>query len=539
MRESSGGRSVAVLVLACASAPYDRLVDTIRRTWGSREVEDMDVYYVYGNPEAGRPADELSRFVAGDLPRVEAGDIQQIDDVLIAGCADSINEQEDCLLRKRLIAFGHLCGAGDYDLVYTVCAASYIDLDKLRGYVNSMPRQLAAAGAVSLDPTATAPFISGASMLLTADVASELARNREEVIEQNQFGFRDDVAIGHWIASNLSEVSIDRIVEDIQEGRPLVREHVFIEASRTAVDYVTVPPEDHRPSAEAYQYHFRSRQPDDMERFHSLFFRGRGSDAGERRGSIRYVQIFGERCSGTSYLARLVEKNFEQVESTKSFGFKHWFIKDHNPRGRLNRSTDFQCVRRLDDSDDTLFIVIHRDPFDWLRSLNAKPYHAPGHWNLSFSEFIRKPWLCAERNRANPLWPEDEQGYYFIEEAENILRLRSQKIQHFLNLEGTVPNVVFMKYEELVADLGVLEEVAEEFGIPLQSRPLQDETFYFGGGRQKTFHSGKKYPPISPEDLGFIRRNLDWGLESSLGYEWPIFDGGSTMDGHYTPAAPS
>jgi hypothetical protein len=215
----------------------------------------------------------------------------------------------------------------------------------------------------------------------------------------------------------------------------------------------------------------------------------------------------------------VVRRNFGAVGLTGSFGFKHWLIKDHQPRGRPNRSTDFECVRSLDDSDDTLFLVIFRNPLDWLRALHTRPYHAPGHWNLSFSEFIRKPWLACEQSRVNPLWPEGEREY-FIEEAENVLRLRSQKVEHLLELEQRVRHVAFVKYETLLEDLGALETVADRFGIPLTNRPLQNESLYFGGGEPTAFTGPKRYPPIVPEDLEFVRQNLDWRLESLIGYEW-------------------
>lgn len=235
---------------------------------------------------------------------------------------------------------------------------------------------------------------------------------------------------------------------------------------------------------------------------------------------IRNVQIFGERCSGTNYLARLVEKNFEHVQVTNSFGGKHWFITGLEPRGRPNRSTDFECVRRLVDGDSTLFLVIFRDPIDWLRSIHARPYHAPGHWDLSFAEFIRKPWLCFEAERANPIWPA-ERGPFFIEQADNVVRLRSEKIRHLTNLEGTVANVAFVTYEALLDDLGALGEIADRFGIALKNRPLLDETTYFGGGTEQTFAAPRDYPPVSDKDLRFIRQNLDLDLEASIGYDLP------------------
>lgn len=244
------------------------------------------------------------------------------------------------------------------------------------------------------------------------------------------------------------------------------------------------------------------------------------------RPSIRYVQIFGERCSGTNYLARLIDKNFGPVGITTSFGGKHWFIKDHEPRGRPNRSTDLECVRRLTDSDDTLFLVIFRDPIDWLRSLHDRPYHAPGHWNLPFADFLRKPWLCWEAERVNALWP--ERGPYFIEDAENVVRLRSQKIRHLTELEGTVSNVAFVNYEALLEDLGALAEIADRFGIPPSRRPLLDETHAFGHGAGQTFVGPRDYPPVARQDLRFILRNLDLDLEASIGYDLPASAEGGT-----------
>ena len=88
---------------------------------------------------------------------------------------------------------------------------------------------------------------------------------------------------------------------------------------------------------------------------------------------IEHVQIFGERCSGTNYLTSLIRKNFADVEITKAFGGKHWFVKDHLPRCRPNRSTDHQCVRPLSDSDDTLFLVMFRVNPDYVMVLFTDP----------------------------------------------------------------------------------------------------------------------------------------------------------------------
>jgi hypothetical protein len=511
-------KRVAILVLSCASPPYDQMLRVIRDTWGSRQITGIDIFYLYGNVESGGPTEELSRYIDQDPPRVEPGGICQIGDVLIAGCADALSEQEDCLLRKRLIAFDYLAGKAEHDLIYTVCATSYVDPVQLIRSSATLPQTRAISGVVSMDPAHTAPFVSGASMILTADVARDLGSHRTEIISGNEYGFRDDLTIGRWVASQLSSVDLADFIDDVRQGRFLTRKHIFISTPDTGVDYVMAPQEEQRPVRGAFHYHFHRLKPDDMVRFHRRYFNLWDGSVSPGSQAIRYVQIFGERGSGTNYLANLVSENFTGVEVTQAFGAKHWYIRDHEPRGRPNRSTDFECVRPLSDSDDTLFVVIHRNPWDWLRSLQAKPFHAPGHWNLSFSEFIRKPWICSEKTRLNPLWPESDSGEYFIEEAANVLRLRSLKAMHFGNLRSIVGNSVFIRYEELAADPGMLKEVAARFDLTLKHSEPVDDTFYFGGTDGQTFERPTRYPPIAEEDLVFVQETLNWQVENRMGY---------------------
>ena len=232
---------------------------------------------------------------------------------------------------------------------------------------------------------------------------------------------------------------------------------------------------------------------------------------------IKYIQIFGERCSGTKYLEGLIDRNFEDIQITKSFGYKHWFIKNHFPRGKPNTSTDYECIRPLSDSDDTLFLVIYRNPFDWLRSLHLKPYHAPNHQRLTFSKFIRKKWVSYETNQVNPLWPKNDNNYYFIEEAGNIIQLRTQKILHFNNLKNVVNHVRFINYEKLFGDVGLLGNIADELDIRLKHNPLDDAKFSYEGGQKKIFVP-TRYASISQTDFLFIAKNLDWKVERSINY---------------------
>lgn len=271
--------TLAILVLACASSPYDRTIHAIRMSWGSLNVPGLDIYYVYGNPGDDYARHVLSIQVGGRVPTVGDDGICQIEDVLIAGCADHRKHQTDCLLRKRLIAFDFLAGSRSYDRIYTVCATSYVDQPRLSEHASSFTRERFISGAVSLARDRSAPFVSGASMLLSGDLARELGRERGRIIEQNRFGFSDDVAIGHWVASHLSRVPLEAFVADIEARRPLTDEHLFVSRPGTTVNFVNAPPERQRPRPEAFHYHFHSRRPKEMIQFHRRHYAAGSDDA--------------------------------------------------------------------------------------------------------------------------------------------------------------------------------------------------------------------------------------------------------------------
>ncbi len=263
---------IAVLVLACASSPHYQTVEAIRRTWGAQTLPQVDIFYLYGNPKDDEGRRVLSRYVGRTVPVVPDDVLHQVGDVLIAGCADDLSEQEDCILRKRLIAFHHLAADDRYDLIYNVCAASYVDQRALVRYAETLVPTRMVAGVVSIDPTRRAPFVSGASMILSVDVARELGYARKAIIEGNAFASRDDVAIGQWIATRVARVPLSTFIEDIERCRPLTADHVFVRYPQGTVGYVTAPVEEQRPLAQAFHYHFHSQRSDEMLEFHRRYF---------------------------------------------------------------------------------------------------------------------------------------------------------------------------------------------------------------------------------------------------------------------------
>jgi len=81
---------------------------------------------------------------------------------------------------------------------------------------------------------------------------------------------------------------------------------------------------------------------------------------------MKKCTIYGERCSGTSYLENLIKINFD-CQLHFDFCWKHFFGFNDE---------------QLKHSEDTLFICIVRNPIDWINSL-YKPQH---HWYLKYKK---------------------------------------------------------------------------------------------------------------------------------------------------------
>ena len=229
---------IAILVLGCASGRYVELIDTIRRTWGQKQIANVDIYYLFGTVNEAAAHTALTRWLRGEIPTLEDGGICDVDKVLVTGCPDSIYVQEDCILRKRLIAFDYLAAERDYDFIHTVCAASYVDQYELVRHVEQVAGRSLVSGASESDTSGRAPFVSGASMLLSADVARSLASHRNDIVRENQFGFRDDVALGQWVAEHLSGVPMEETMDAIIRRASLPQDSIFVSSSYTTIDYV-------------------------------------------------------------------------------------------------------------------------------------------------------------------------------------------------------------------------------------------------------------------------------------------------------------
>ncbi len=238
----------------------------------------------------------------------------------------------------------------------------------------------------------------------------------------------------------------------------------------------------------------------------------------EGEDSITHLQIFAERCSGSNYTGALIEKNCYLKRA--NFGHKHyppWFsLPKSEYRGPKSHYT-------FEGNKNTLFVMVVRDPYDWVRSYYSWPYGSEKSMKrLTFSQFIREPYRCDRKtsdyrryNNKNPLFELDpETRDCFV----NLLFLRTAKINNMLKIHDKVSNFYLIRYEEIRDHPEeVLGELASIFGLELSDHLIPIETSRNWG---KKPYVPKSYFPIEPEDLEFINSQLDWEVEESLGYQF-------------------
>ena len=144
-----------------------------------------------------------------------------------------------------------------------------------------------------------------------------------------------------------------------------------------------------------------------------------------KNSSINTYTIFGERHSGTKYL----EKNIHKVYGIKyntNYGHKHFFgFYNHN---------------RIVKDNNTLFIGIIRDPYDWIGAMNNEPHHVPMHLKPLFSNLDKEFYSIDEYYKPNAVRPytsgykteilEDRNIFDINKKYSSILELRNTKNQY-------------------------------------------------------------------------------------------------------------
>jgi len=220
------------------------------------------------------------------------------------------------------------------------------------------------------------------------------------------------------------------------------------------------------------------------------------------------LQIFGERCSGTNFVAQLLRRNVPRLKLTDDRGWKHGFPE------------------RIDDgAEGCVFVIVTRDPCDWVRSLHKKPWHAAEPLrNVDLATFVREPWWC-EWGRDMPLAEDDPRiGTEMMHERDpdsgeryaNALQLRTGKLRAWQALANSVKHHQVVRYEDVrLEPKAFVRAFAARFG--LFRWPWFRAVKTFKGGSERFVQ--KSYDPIAESERAWIESQLDADVERGVGYD--------------------
>ena len=164
---------------------------------------------------------------------------------------------------------------------------------------------------------------------------------------------------------------------------------------------------------------------------------------------LKYV-IYGERCSGTNYLQKLIELNFN-AQIRYDLGSKHFF-----------------GFNNLNNTDDTLFICIVRDIHDWMNSFYKKKWHLPKKLK-NINNFLNSPFYSINDNNSGKKdFTEimEDRNIYTKKRYKNIFQLRHIKNKYlFEDLPHKVTNYILIKYEDLINNFEETMNKLKEKGL--------------------------------------------------------------------------
>lgn len=215
---------------------------------------------------------------------------------------------------------------------------------------------------------------------------------------------------------------------------------------------------------------------------------------------MKHFKIMGERCSGTNFLQKTIETNFN-LQYSKKYCHKHFF--GHCHLGHNN------------DEDDTLFIAIIRNPVDWIDSFIQNPHHIPDINKTDVNSFLFNPFysIIDETKEINI----DDLNIYTNKVYKNIFEMRKVKNNFLIfDLPKLVKNYVIIRYEDLRdKNNDVLNYIKDKFDLEHNKDFIKINTYK---DTSETYN--KKDIKLDTVYISKIIDNLDKEQEKLLGYDF-------------------
>lgn len=247
----------------------------------------------------------------------------------------------------------------------------------------------------------------------------------------------------------------------------------------------------------------------------------------QNRNPHHYVKVYGERNTGTNYLTKLVQSNFDVSLLVGAFPRKlnHWPLKNEFVRDSFFRVTynhtlgwkhaclpSAEAIARSKRKDVALLALV-KNPYSWLLSMYKRPYHGLDN-SLAFEDFITSPWPILDRENCP-------------RKRLNLVELWGIKNASYSQLEN-YPRGMLVKFEDLLHNpQDVCLRMGKTLKIPAsnefaqnveQASKKQDADLNFD--YYKDYYLGEKWKEkLSDNQISVINAHLDKTLSRKLGYE--------------------
>jgi hypothetical protein len=207
---------------------------------------------------------------------------------------------------------------------------------------------------------------------------------------------------------------------------------------------------------------------------------------------VQNFTIYGERCSGTKFLERSILK-YTNLKPTWDFGWKHFF--------------GFNDEQILYEGDNTLFLAIVRNPYQWLMSLNRKRHHIEG--GKHKKDFFTDEWKSCKTKTIGSREIMEDRNPMNGERYKNIFELRKYKCRYlWYELPLYAKNNYFIRYEDLLENnIAILNHIVFLFDIPIKANSQIEPVVH-----------GRKYF-IDDDNFQLFNNNIDWSTENTIGYK--------------------
>ena len=170
-------------------------------------------------------------------------------------------------------------------------------------------------------------------------------------------------------------------------------------------------------------------------------------------------------------------------------------------------------VSNLENSNDTLFIGLIRNPYDWINSLYINQYHLPIHFK--YAENFLNCEVYSLDDSGNEFL--NDRNIYTKNRYKNIFELRNTKNKFLIeDMPLLVKNYILIKYEDLLYDFNNTINKIKDKGLIVKNNinyPINIE--YYKTSINIKFLKNNKKNYISKEN---IINKLNMFYETKLNY---------------------